>query len=156
MKRYLCLAAVVSALFVSLPAFAGKNDATVTVMNESSYELTAVYVCGPSDSDWGDDVLSATIRSGRDRDITVPKGYVQLMAVFDVDGTEVSVTEEAEFEARATYEWTLTDEMVEESYYGSYDYGSNYGYYDDSYGYYDDSYYGSYGYYEDTYGYYGY
>jgi hypothetical protein len=152
MKRYLCCAAVVSVLLVALPAFAGKNDATVTVMNESSYELTAVYYCAAGEYDWGDSFLpaGARIRAGKQRDVVVPSGSATMIAVFDVDGNEVSVTEEAEFEARATYEWTLTDDMIWESYGGG---GDSYGYYDDSYGYYD-PYYDTYGYYDDTYGYY--
>lgn len=149
------------ALVAAAGAFAAdkaKKPATITVKNETGYYLVEVNRAAEDESEWGASMMGeeVAIRPYKERDVQIEAGYALVRALFDVDGTEVEVVEEAEFEPGGEYVWTITEDMIWENY-GSSDEG-DYEYYDDTYGYYygyeyyDDTY----GYYDDTYGYYGY
>jgi hypothetical protein len=127
-----------------------KKSVTITVKNETGYYLVEVNRVPEEESDWGSSILGegVAIRPYKEREVQIVAGYARLRALFDVDGTEVEVVEEAEFESGGEYVWTLTEDMIWENYdSGDYSGEESYG---DTYGYYD-----GYGYYDDTYGYYG-
>ena len=160
MRNHAAFCALVIALVAASCAFAAdsaKASATVTVTNETGYYLVEVNLATEEETEWSASLLGedVAIRPFKERDVRVEPGFASIRALFDVDGTEVEIVEEAEFEAGGEYQWTITEDAIWENYgdgsdtYGYYD--DTYGYYDYGYGYYDDSY----GYYDDTYGYYG-
>jgi hypothetical protein len=145
---------IVAALCAAIPALAkdlNKKTVQIKVKNETGYYLVEANVAPQGESDWGDSVLGdgVTVRPSKERDVSIAPGSARLRALFDVDGTDVEVVEEADFESGGQYVWTITEDMVQEAYDASQagtsdgDYWGGYGYYDDSYGYYD----GGYGYY---------
>jgi hypothetical protein len=145
---------VIAALAVASPLAAAdklSTGVTITVKNQTGYYLVEVNRAGDSESGWGASMLGegVAVRPSRDTDVRIQPGYAKVRALFDVDGTEVEVVEEADFEAGGEYVWTITDDMIWENYNSS-DYNAG-GDGDGGYGYYD----GSYGYYGDSYGYYG-
>lgn len=153
MRKHTARLVVIVALLCSAGVFAAdkaKMSVTVTVKNETGYYLVEVNRAPEDESDWGSSILGegVAIRPYKEREVQIEAGYAWLRALFDVDGTEVEVVEEAEFESGGEYVWTVTEDMIWENY-DSGDYSGE-EYYDDTYGYYD-----GYGYYDDTYGYYG-
>jgi hypothetical protein len=127
-----------------------KAFATVTVKNETGYYLIEVNTAADGETEWSPSILGedVAIRPFREREVRVEPGYASLRALFDVDGTEVEVVEDADFEAGGEYVWTITEDAIWENYSAD---GDSAGDAHDTYGYYDDTY----GYYDDTYGYYG-
>ena len=142
----LAVAAAVLVVGASHAFASTKNTVTVTIKNETGYYLVEMNRATDEALQWGGTLLGdgVVIRPSRDRDVAIPAGYAWVRAVFDVDGSDVEVIDEADFENGGEYVWRITEDMLWEASGGAGS-GDTYGYYDDTYGYYDDSY----GYYGD-------
>ena len=68
-------------VFVALAVLGCSKDTILRVDNQSPYAIDGVFVTSSSSSSWGNNLISSTIFAGTSRDVVVPSGYVDSLAV---------------------------------------------------------------------------
>ena len=104
MMRWVLAAVLVIAALTGCSLF----QATITINNNSSYTVTQVYISPSDETDWGDDLLDATIPPGESLEFTgICADTYDLMVVENLGGGWV--TANFEMKSGQNYAWPLYD-----------------------------------------------